>query len=113
MSKKKIHYLCDGRIKKSVSRDHRLASIGKPRDPTLTLMIDSYILFHFCALDVYSASIVMPNGDLLDGFSSSNASFPAGDEPQLRLVLSPTLATLDNLEPALPRAYSLIHMHAT
>ena len=32
MSKKRIHYSCEGRIEKSVPRDHRLSSLGKPRD---------------------------------------------------------------------------------
>ena len=52
---KKIHYSCEGRIEKSVPRDHRLSSLGKPLDasrdprdrfsyPILTLLIDSYIL---------------------------------------------------------------------
>ena len=41
MSKKSIHYSCEGRIEKSVPRDHR---------------------FH------HSASLVMPNGDPWDGF---------------------------------------------
>ena len=27
-----IHYLCEGRIEKSVPRDHGLSSLGKPRD---------------------------------------------------------------------------------
>ena len=55
MSKKKNPYSCEGRIEKSVPRDHRLSSLGKPRGakrrssdtffyPTLTLMIDSYIM---------------------------------------------------------------------
>ena len=50
-----MHNSCEGGIEKSVPRDHRLSSLGKPdvmpngdpRDgffyPTLTLMIDSYI----------------------------------------------------------------------
>ena len=29
---KRIHYSCEGRIEKSVPRDHRLTSLGKPRD---------------------------------------------------------------------------------
>ena len=51
--RKRIHYSCEGEIEKSVSQDHRLPSLGKPRDakrdprneffyPTLTLMIESY-----------------------------------------------------------------------
>ena len=32
VSKKKIHYLCDDGIEKSVPRDHRLSSLSKPRD---------------------------------------------------------------------------------
>ena len=53
MSKRK-NPSCEGRIEKSVPRDHRLSSLGKPCDagdpregffyPTLTLMIDSYII---------------------------------------------------------------------
>ena len=31
VSKKRIHYLCEGGIEKSVPRDHRLSSLGKPR----------------------------------------------------------------------------------
>ena len=52
--KKRIHYSGEVRIEKSVPRDHRVSSLGKPRDakrrsserifyPTLTLVIDSYI----------------------------------------------------------------------
>ena len=29
---KVIHYLCVGEIGKSIPRDHRLSSLGKPRD---------------------------------------------------------------------------------
>ena len=29
---KRIQYLCEGRIEKSVPRDHRMSSLGKPRD---------------------------------------------------------------------------------
>ena len=56
VSKKKFHFSCDseGKIEKSVPLDHSLSSLGKPRDakgrssgryfnPTLTLMIVSYI----------------------------------------------------------------------
>ena len=52
MSKKRIHYLCEGRIEKVVPQDHRLSSFCKPCDakrrdrffnPTLTLMMDPYI----------------------------------------------------------------------
>ena len=32
VSKKRIHNLCEGRIEKSVPWDHRLSSLGKPRD---------------------------------------------------------------------------------
>ena len=32
VSKKKIHNSCEGGIEKSVPSDHRLSSIGKPRD---------------------------------------------------------------------------------
>ena len=32
VSKKKIHYSCEDRIEKSIPRDHRLSSLGKPRD---------------------------------------------------------------------------------
>ena len=32
MSKEKIHYSCEGGIEKYVPRDHRLLSLGKPRD---------------------------------------------------------------------------------
>ena len=59
VSKKKIHYSCEGSIEKSVPRDHCLSSLGKLGDakvycdpwdgffyPTLTLMIDSYNLTH-------------------------------------------------------------------
>ena len=31
-ARKRIHYSCEGRIEKSVPRDHRLSSLGKPRD---------------------------------------------------------------------------------
>ena len=31
-AKKRIHYLCEGGIEKSVPCDHRLSSLGKPRD---------------------------------------------------------------------------------
>ena len=31
-ARKIIHYLCEGRIEKSVPWDHRLSSLGKPRD---------------------------------------------------------------------------------
>ena len=31
-ARKRIHYLCEGRIEKSVPRDHRLSSLGKARD---------------------------------------------------------------------------------
>ena len=31
-ARKRIHYLCEGRIEKSVPQDHRLSSLGKPRD---------------------------------------------------------------------------------
>ena len=55
VSKKIIHCSYEGRIEKSVPRDHRLSSLGKPRDakrrssggffyPTLTLMMDYYSL---------------------------------------------------------------------
>ena len=58
-ARKRIHYSCGGRIEKSVPRDHRLSSLGKPRDaklwssgqifyPTLTLMIDSYTCILVC-----------------------------------------------------------------
>ena len=61
LSRKRIHYSCEGEIEKSVPRDLRLPSLGKPRDatnvnvdprngffdPTLTLMKDSYNLFLF------------------------------------------------------------------
>ena len=54
VSKKKIHYLFEGRIEKSVPHDHHL-SFNKPRDakgrpqdgffyPTLKFMIYSFIL---------------------------------------------------------------------
>ena len=57
---KRIHHLVEGWTAKSVSRDHRLSSLGKPRDgkrdprdgffyPTLTLMIDSYFLISWFA----------------------------------------------------------------
>ena len=50
-----MQYSDEGRIEKSVPRDHRLTLLGKPRDaerrssgrifyPTLKLMIDSYTL---------------------------------------------------------------------
>ena len=53
VSKKIIRYSCEGGIEKSVPRDHRLSSLGKPRDAnrwssgqifyhTFTLMIDTY-----------------------------------------------------------------------
>ena len=29
---KRIHYWCEGRIEKSVPRDHYLSSLGTPRD---------------------------------------------------------------------------------
>ena len=58
-ARKRIHYTCEGRIEKSVPRDHQFSTLGKPRDakpwslgrnfyPTLTPMIhvDSYILTH-------------------------------------------------------------------
>ena len=32
VDKKIIHYSCEGRIEKSVTRDHRLSSLSKPRD---------------------------------------------------------------------------------
>ena len=32
VSKKRIHYSCEEGIEKSVPRDHRLSSLGKPRD---------------------------------------------------------------------------------
>ena len=32
VSKRKIHYLLEGRIEKSVPRDHHLSSLGKPHD---------------------------------------------------------------------------------
>ena len=32
VSKKIFHYSCEGRIEKSVPRDHRLSSLGKPHD---------------------------------------------------------------------------------
>ena len=32
VSKKKIHYSCEGGIEKSAPRDHRLPSLGKARD---------------------------------------------------------------------------------
>ena len=32
VSKKRIHYSCEGRIENSVPQDHRLSSLGKPRD---------------------------------------------------------------------------------
>ena len=49
--------MCEGGIEKSVPGDHRLSSLGKPRDAksgslgqifyfTLTLMIDSYDISH-------------------------------------------------------------------
>ena len=31
-ARKSIHYSCEGRIEKSVPRDHCLSSLGKPRD---------------------------------------------------------------------------------
>ena len=31
-ARKRIHYSCEGRIENSVPRDHRLSSLGKPRD---------------------------------------------------------------------------------
>ena len=31
-SEKRIHFSCEGRIEKSVPRNHRLSSLGKPRD---------------------------------------------------------------------------------
>ena len=58
VSKKKIHYSCEGRIEKSVPRDHRLSSLGMPCDakrwslgliffyPTPTLKMDSYNIKH-------------------------------------------------------------------
>ena len=55
VSKKKIHYLCEGGIEQSVHWDHPLPSLGKPHVangnpsdeffyPTLTLTVDSYKL---------------------------------------------------------------------
>ena len=32
VSKKKIHYSCEDGLEKSVPRDHRLSTLGKPRD---------------------------------------------------------------------------------
>ena len=32
LPRKRTHYLCKGGIEKSVPRDHRLSSLGKPRD---------------------------------------------------------------------------------
>ena len=32
VSKKRIHYSCEGRIEKSVPWDYHLSSLGKPRD---------------------------------------------------------------------------------
>ena len=31
-ARKRIHYLCEGRIEKSIPQDHHLASLGKPCD---------------------------------------------------------------------------------
>ena len=58
VSKKRIHYLCEGAIEKSVPRDHCLLSLSKPGDakrrprdgffyPTLTLIMESYIILMF------------------------------------------------------------------
>ena len=33
VNKNIIYYSCEGGIDKSVPRDHRLSSLGKPRDP--------------------------------------------------------------------------------
>ena len=55
VSKKKIHYLFEGRIEKSVPHDHHLSSLNEPRDakgrpqdgffyPTLEFMIYSFTL---------------------------------------------------------------------
>ena len=30
--KKKIYYSCEGKVEKSITRDHRLPSLGKPCD---------------------------------------------------------------------------------
>ena len=32
VSKKRLHYLCEGGVEKSVPRDYSLSSLGKPRD---------------------------------------------------------------------------------
>ena len=56
LARKRIHYYCEGRIEKFVLRDHRLSSLGKPRDakrwssgrifyPTFKLMMDSFIIY--------------------------------------------------------------------
>ena len=59
MVSKKKNYLCEGWIEKSIPRDHRLSSLGKPHDakgsdprdgffyPTLTFMRDSYNIKNF------------------------------------------------------------------
>ena len=65
VSKKNNYYLCEGRIEKSAPQDHHLSLLpslvmpyGDPRDefyyPTLTLMIDSYIISWVCPFVLFS-----------------------------------------------------------
>ena len=56
---KRIHYLCEDEIEKSVTRDHCLSSlvmhIGDPWDRFfyLTLMLDSYsVMFYYNVLQI-------------------------------------------------------------
>ena len=39
ISMKRIHYLCEGGIEKSVPHDHRFSSLGKPSDLVVMQMM--------------------------------------------------------------------------
>ena len=74
-----IHYTCEDRIEKSVPRDQRLSSLGKPLDAKrrssgriFLSWLGSFVIFENPSLGIsvchHSASLLMPNGDPRDGF---------------------------------------------
>ena len=86
VSKKRIHNLCKDGIEKSVPHDQCLSSLGKPhvpisdpRDrffyPTLTIMVDSYILYpcpaHYFVFDTLRPSQKIFSHDMM-GLSDLN-----------------------------------------
>ena len=76
MQEKRIHYLCEGRLDKSIPRDHRLSSLDKPHDAnqrssdrffysTRTLMMNFKMLLLFGSKYISNISLKLRKSDLV------------------------------------------------